>query len=260
MRVHINSVGVDIGSRRVIDGVVARIASGQTVGIIGPNGSGKSTLLKCLYRALSPARGAIYLDNEDATDLSLQQNARKLAALAQEEHSELDYTVSEMVALGRFAHGDTDRTRAETLCREAMAVTQVETLAHRSVLTLSGGERQRVLIARALAQETPVLVLDEPTNHLDLSHQLSLLAHLRTSQKTVIMALHDLNLAAVACHHLLVMHQGKLCAEGNPQEVLTAPFIETIYGVRPHVVPHPGSGVPQLLFTLPYEATSKGNR
>ena len=113
MKVQISSVGVDIGSRPVIDGVVARIASGETVGIIGPNGSGKSTLLKCLYRALRPARGAVYLNGEDASGLSLQQNARKLAALAQEEHSEMDYTVAEMVALGRFAHGDSDRGRAD---------------------------------------------------------------------------------------------------------------------------------------------------
>ena len=145
------------------------------------------------------------------------------------------------------------------LCRQAMAATEVEDLAHRSVLTLSGGERQRVLIARALAQETPVLVLDEPTNHLDLSHQMSLLAHLRGSKSTVIMALHDLNLAAVSCHHLLVMHRGRLCAEGSPHQVLTAPFIESIYGVRPHVVPHPGSGVPQLLFAMPDDPTTKGN-
>lgn len=259
MKVDINTVGVDIGSQPVIDGVVARIASGETVGIIGPNGSGKSTLLKCLYRALKPARGAIYLDGEDTAGLSLPENARKLAALAQEEHSELDYTVEEMVMLGRFAHGDRDQLRAEQVCRDAMAATEVEALAHRSVLTLSGGERQRVLIARALAQETPVLVLDEPTNHLDLSHQLSLLGHLRKSKSTVIMALHDLNLAAVSCQHLLVMHRGRLCAEGSPHEVLTAPFIESIYGVRPHVMPHPHTGLPQLLFTMPEAPTSKGN-
>lgn len=260
MNLELRGIGVDIASRPIIDGVVARIRSGQTVGVIGPNGSGKSTLLKCLYRALKPSRGAIHIEGRDVRTSTLREHARTLAAFVQEERSELDFTVAEMVALGRFARADTDGAHATDVCQAAMRATDVHGLAQRSMLTLSGGERQRVLVARALAQETPILVLDEPTNHLDLSNQLALLAHLKGSPTTVIMAIHDLNLAAASCDHLLVMHGGRLCAEGSPQAILTPDLVHDIYGVRPHVVTHPTSGVPQLIFTMPAPPQPEGNR
>ncbi|PRX96767.1 ABC transporter ATP-binding protein [Allonocardiopsis opalescens] len=254
MRLRLDAVSVEIDGATLVEKLSLAAAEGEVVALVGPNGSGKSTALRCVYRALRPASGAVLVDGRDITALSLRDSAQQVAALTQEAGTDLDFTVEELVALGRAPHLDGNQPlsrRERELCTEAMARLDVLHLARRGVLTLSGGERQRVLIARALVQEPSVLVLDEPTNHLDIRHQVELLALLRSAGPTVLVVLHDLNLAAAACDRVVVLSRGALVAAGPPHEVLTPELIHEVFGVRTSVVPHPLTGAPQVLYSLP---------
>ncbi|MGW1978286.1 ABC transporter ATP-binding protein [Streptomyces sp. NPDC001889] len=251
MRIDIEDVTVSVAGARLVEEVSVRAGSGQLVGLVGPNGSGKSTLLRCVYRALTPTAGTVRLDGDDLHALSSREGARRVAALPQETMAEFDFTVAEVVAMGRLPHQRAAvRTTAEdrSVCRAALASVGAAHLAGRAFPTLSGGERQRVLIARALAQRPSVLVLDEPTNHLDIAQQLEVLALVRASGLTVLTALHDLNLAAAHCDVLQVIDHGRIVACGPPGEVLTAELLAEVFGVRAHRVAHPVSGAVHLLF------------
>ncbi|MFB6550912.1 MULTISPECIES: ABC transporter ATP-binding protein [unclassified Streptomyces] len=251
MQIDIDTVTVEISGARVLEDVSLRAGSGQVVGLVGPNGSGKSTLLRCVYRALRPTAGAVRLGGDDLVAMSARESARRLAALPQEVVAEFDFTVAEVVAMGRLPHQgavarETDEDRRT--CAAALDGVGAGHLAHRGFLTLSGGEKQRVLIARALAQQPQVLVLDEPTNHLDIAQQLEVLSLVRDSGLTVLTALHDLNLAALHCDLLHVVEGGRIVASGAPHDVLTPDLLADVFGVRAHRVPHPETGAVQLLF------------
>ena len=253
MDLQLDRLTVAIDGTSLVRDVTLHVGSGQVVGLIGPNGSGKSTALRCLYRALRPSSGTVWIGGTDTVTLTLRQNARTVAAVAQEHDMDLDFTVRETVALGRAPHkrGNQTLTRHErALCDQAMNQLDVAHLAERGVLSLSGGERQRVLVARALVQEPDVLVLDEPTNHLDIRHQIDLLSLLRAAGKTVLVVLHDLNLAAATCDRLGVLDGGCLVAVGTPWDVLTAERVRHVFGVDASVVPHPVTASPQLLYAL----------
>ncbi|GAA1324347.1 ABC transporter ATP-binding protein [Pseudonocardia xinjiangensis] len=253
MRLQLRGLTVEVAGRALVRELDLDVGSGEVVGLVGPNGSGKSTALRCVYRALRPTHGAVLLDGEDSARLRLRDSARRVAALTQENGADLDFTVAETVALGRSPHQQGNQpltTRERELCARAMHQLDVAHLAHRGVLSLSGGERQRVLAARALVQEPRVLVLDEPTNHLDVRHQIELLSLLRGSGLTVLVVLHDLNLAAATCNRLAVLLEGSLVAVGDPWEVLTAELVQRVFGVAATVVPHPLTGDPQLLYSL----------
>jgi iron complex transport system ATP-binding protein len=247
VRVRLQDVAVD----RIVSGIGFAAEHGEVVGVVGPNGSGKSTTLRCVYRALVPTAGLVLLDDRELRAVPRAESARAMAALTQDAHVEFDFTVDEVVAMGRLPHKTAFQRDDEhdlAVCRRALERLEVGHLAARSFLTLSGGERQRVLIARALAQEPEVLVLDEPTNHLDVKHQLDVLALVRGLGLTVIAALHDLNLAASHCDRVVVLSGGRVVADGPPAGVLTPDLVRDVFGVRAHVVTHPVSGVPQLLF------------
>ncbi|MEU5240587.1 ABC transporter ATP-binding protein [Streptomyces lydicus] len=251
MRIDVEDLSVEVAGRRLVHDLTLRADSGGLVGLVGPNGSGKSTLLRCVYRALRPAAGAVRLDGADLHAMDARTGARLLAALPQEAGTEFDFTVAEVVAMGRLPHqrGSGRASAADTaVCERALARVGAAHLAGRGFLSLSGGEKQRVLIARALAQEPKVLVLDEPTNHLDIAQQLEVLALVRDSRLTVLTALHDLNLAAVHCDALHVIAEGRIVASGPPYEVLTPELLAEVFGVRAHRVRHPVSGAVQLLF------------
>ncbi|MFJ8057859.1 ABC transporter ATP-binding protein [Streptomyces sp. NPDC096142] len=250
MRLDIEGVSVDVGAVRLVDDIRLTVDSGAFVGLVGPNGSGKSTLLRCVYRALRPADGAVRLDGDDVHAMEPRAAARRLAALPQESSAEFDFTVAEVVAMGRLPHRDRTAASDREICAGAMARTGVTHLADRGFLALSGGERQRVLIARALAQQPRVLVLDEPTNHLDIAHQLDVLSLVRGSGPTVLAALHDLNLAAAHCDLLYVISGGRIVASGPPHDVLRPALLAEVFGVRAHPVRHPETGAVQLLFDL----------
>ncbi|MFJ5120357.1 ABC transporter ATP-binding protein [Kitasatospora sp. NPDC088548] len=247
----VDGLSVDIAGARLVHDITLDAAAGQVVGLVGPNGSGKSTLLRCVYRALRPAAGAVRLGGENLHALTPREAARRVAALPQEHSAEFDFTVAEVVGMGRLPHrsgfagptGGDDRR-----CAEALARVGADHLAGRGFLSLSGGEKQRVLIARALVQEPRVLVLDEPTNHLDIAHQLEVLALVRAAGPTVLTALHDLNLAAGHCDLLYVIRAGRIVASGPPVEVLRPALLAEVFGVRATPVRHPETGAVQLLF------------
>lgn len=251
MRVDTDELGVERAGAVLVREVTMRAEDGELVGVVGPNGSGKSSLLRCVYRAWQPTTGAVRIDGDDLRTLSAREGARRMAALPQEAHHEFDFTVAEVVAMGRLPHQRTGRRSTgddHRVCTAALVRVGADHLAHRGFLGLSGGEKQRVLIARALAQEPRVLVLDEPTNHLDIAQQLEVLSLVRESGLTVLTALHDLNLAAVHCDRLYVLSGGALVASGPPDEVLTGELLADVFGVRAHRVTHPGTGATQLLF------------
>jgi iron complex transport system ATP-binding protein len=244
----------EAGGRRILDDVSLRAASGRTVGLLGPNGSGKSSLLRCLAGLQRPTRGRVLLDGRDLPRWPRRDLARRVAVLAQESATELELTVADVVALGRIPH----RPRlagedAHDLEIMATALAQVDLtgFARRRWHTLSGGERQRAQLARALAQEPRELLLDEPTNHLDIGHQLAFLNLVRRLEVTSVIALHDVNLAAMYCDELAVLHQGRVAAAGAPLDVLTPALVECVYGVPCRIDTDRPDGAPFVRFHPP---------
>ncbi|WP_129657471.1 ABC transporter ATP-binding protein [Rothia uropygialis] len=267
----LQNLTIEVAGTEVVHEVSLGIGPGAVVGLVGPNGCGKSTLLKALYRALRPRHGAILINGARLTELPHKKSASLIAALPQEERGELDFTVAEVVSLGALANPTATREGGNQAVESAMARTGVAEFAHRSFLDLSGGERQRTLLARALAQETPYLLLDEPTNHLDLRHQVDLIRDVRshahpaesaesddeaplppagTRRPGVVMALHDLNLAASSCDRIIVMDHGRIVADGPPAETLDPDLVEEVYKVRPLVTSRPDTGAPYFLFPM----------
>ncbi|MFC6017721.1 ABC transporter ATP-binding protein [Plantactinospora solaniradicis] len=259
MDLHLDAVTVAVDGHLLVRELSLTVGRGQTVGLVGPNGSGKSTALRCVYRALRPSRGVVRAGGEDLATVPRRKSARWIAALAQDGGTDLDFTVAEVVAMGRTPHLRGNRAlsgRERELCDQAMAQLDIAHLADRGVLSLSGGERQRVLVARALVQEPKILVLDEPTNHLDVRHQIELLSLLKGTSLTVLVVLHDLNLAAATCDRIGVLSGGQLFAAGTPAEVFTADLVRNVFGVAATVVTHPLTGDPQLLYSLASANTS----
>lgn len=251
IRIQVADVTLAYGADPVVAGASFHVERGEWVGLIGPNGSGKTTLLKAISRVLGPRRGTITVDDVPVERYCPRALARRLAVVAQESPMPDDFTVRDVVAMGRIPHlgrfqGEGPRD-AEAVER-ALALTGIAALADRPVGQLSGGERQRVALARGLAQEPSLLLLDEPTNHLDIGFQadiLDLLAYLvRHQGLTVISVQHDLNLAALYCHRLVLLKEGRIRAVGRPEEVLTEAVIEEVYGVSVGVAPHPVTGTP----------------
>ncbi|EKX64035.1 ABC transporter ATP-binding protein [Streptomyces ipomoeae] len=235
---HADRVVRRVAGKVIVDGVTLALRPGETVGLLGPNGSGKSTLLRLLAGVLAPTAGVVTLDGCPLPEVGRRATARRIATVEQHAHTQTELTVRDVVALGRVPHR---RAWTPVSAADAEAVTAalertgLTDLADRSWHTLSGGERQRAQIARALAQEPRELLLDEPTNHLDIQHQLDLLDLVVSLPVTTVIALHDLNLAAMYCDRLLVLRDGHAVAEGTPADVLTPPLIKEVYGVHAEV-------------------------
>ena len=228
-----------IRSREILRGVDFRVEKGEFVGLIGPNGSGKSTFLKNVYKVLRPQAGELTLMGDDLLAMSNREMAQRLAVMVQEQEAAFDFTVEEVVMMGRQARKrllETDSREDRALVGEILAHTGLASLREQGFSTLSGGEKQRGLIARALAQQTAVLVLDEPTNHLDIKYQLQLMELVRGSGCTVVAAIHDLNLAAAYCHRLYALKDGVIVGEGAPKELLTPAFLREVYEVEAEVL------------------------
>jgi iron complex transport system ATP-binding protein len=241
------------GGRMIVDGVTIRAAPGRLLGLLGPNGSGKSSLLRLLAGLRRPATGVVTLDEQDMAGLRRGDVARRVAVVEQQAGTDAPVSVLDVVRLGRTPHrGPLSGWAAadEAAVEAALRRTGLEALRHQRWHTLSGGERQRAQIARALAQDPRELLLDEPTNHLDIRHQLELLALLRDLPVTAIVALHDLNLAAMFCDQLALLRDGRVVAAGSPAEVLTAGRIREVFGVAAQVGPAPHGGL-QVQFLPP---------
>jgi iron complex transport system ATP-binding protein len=250
-----NRVSVRAGGRLIIDGVDVTAPAGSLTAVVGPNGAGKSTLLRALAAVEAPAAGSVVVDDRDLFASPRRTRARLAALVEQESATDLDLTVRDVVTLGRLpyegAFGGADPDGA-TVIDEAMQRTSTERFADRLFRTLSGGERQRVLLAKALAQQTPLLVLDEPTNHLDIAAQLStlrLLNDLARSGRSVLAALHDLSLTAAWADRVVMLSDGRVVAAGPTADVLTAPLVTALYGVETTILTHPLTGTPVLAFS-----------
>jgi iron complex transport system ATP-binding protein len=234
----VKDLTVSRDARRVLDRVCFEAYSGEVLGLLGPNGSGKSTLLETLVSALPRDAGSIEVFGRDIASLSPRERAKALAYLGQVDALPAGLTVRNVVALGRLAHraafsADTDQD--EQAIERAMATAAVEPLAEREVTRLSSGERARVGLARALAQASPIVLLDEPIAHLDLGHRLDLLHKLLTLAKqgyTLLVVLHDLELAARFCSRALVLNEGRLSRVGAIEQVLTSQVLREVFGVQ----------------------------
>ena len=193
------------GQARILQEVSLCAGKGKFVGVIGPNGSGKSTLLKCIYRVLHQDAGCIFLDGKENTKMGYKETARFLGVVAQHNIYDFDFSVRDIVLMGRSPHKKTmeqDNAEDRRIAREALARVGLSGFEERTFAELSGGEQQRVILARALAQQTRALILDEPTNHLDVKYQLQLLNTVKSLDLTVVAAFHDLNLAGLYCDEI----------------------------------------------------------
>jgi len=240
--------------RVVVEGLDLTVPPGKVTAIVGPNACGKSTLLRGLSRLLAPAGGSVLLDGADIHSLPTKQVATRLGLLPQTPVAPDGITVADLVSRGRYPHqGWFRRWTADddAAVSEAMAATGITELADRSVDELSGGQRQRVWIAMALAQQTDILLLDEPTTFLDISHQidvLDLLLDLNAARgATVVMVLHDLNLAARYADHLVAMRDGSIVAAGDPSEVVTAELVRDVFGVESVIASDPVTATPLVV-------------
>ncbi|MYR37216.1 ATP-binding cassette domain-containing protein [Streptomyces sp. SID4944] len=252
-RLAARGVTVGYGGRAVIDGLDVEIPPGVVTTIIGPNGCGKSTLLRTLTRLLRPTDGTVVLDGEDIAKLRTRDVAKKLGLLPQAPVAPEGLTVGDLVARGRHPHQSWLRQWSSDdagVVERALTMTGVADLADRPVDSLSGGQRQRVWISMTLAQGTDLLLLDEPTTYLDLAHAidvLDLVDDLHESGCTVVMVLHDLNLATRYSDNLIVMRSGRILAQGHPRDVITAELLHEAFGLQATVIDDPVGDRPLIV-------------
>jgi len=248
MRVEVDAVRFSYNGQPILNGVSFSVAPGEILTIVGQNGSGKTTLLKNISGVLPPNGGAVYLGMKQPGEMLGGELARCLAAVEQEREVGFDFTVRQLVSMGRFSHrgrfareSDADRQKIAA----AMKSTNVTQFAERPIHTLSGGERQRVFLAMGLAQDPKVLLLDEPTTHLDINYQIQIMEIVRrqaTAGLTVLMALHDLNSAAQYSDRVAILHDGVILAIGEPAYVLTEINIKTAFDAEVRVGRDPFTG------------------
>ncbi|WP_277962154.1 ABC transporter ATP-binding protein [Pseudomonas sp. RIT-To-2] len=251
MSLRADQVGWSAAGQMIIGDISLTVPERGTLGLIGPNGSGKSTLLRLLAGLRPPAHGSVSLDSRPLHQWPRKAIARRVAMVEQHAGTEVEVRVQDIVRLGRTPHRGALTpwtTEDQRIVDQVLAQTGLAPLRERFWHSLSGGERQRTQIARALAQCPSELLLDEPTNHLDIQHQLQLLQLINTLPVTCVMALHDLNLAAMYCDRLVMLHQGRVVADGSPEHVLTAPLIAHVYGVRAEVSLSAHHGRPHIQY------------
>lgn len=242
------------GKDVVIKGLSLSVNKGDFIGIIGPNGSGKSTLLRLLTRVLAPAKGRVELDGMNVAKMDAKEFCRKAAFVPQDTPINFSFSAMEIVLMGRIPHlkrMQTETRKDFALAEDSLALTDSLCLKDRQIDTLSAGERQRVIIAKALAQEPCLLFLDEPTSHLDIGHQIMTLNLLKKLNKekalTVVIVLHDLNLASEYCDSIMLLDEGRVFMEGPAEKVLTYQNIESVYKTVVVVNKNPISSKPYVV-------------
>ncbi len=249
----LDAVSFRYGKQPLLDHLSLQLNHGEVLGVIGPNGSGKSTAVKLLDGTLKPRDGRVLVSGQPRRDFSRKALARRIAIVPQEVRVAFDFTVVELVMMGRAPHvnwlrGDTAADRAAAWA--AMEMVGVADVAGRPYRQLSGGEKQRTILAMALAQTPRILLLDEPTNNLDLAHQsafFELLLRLRDDQGLSILAVvHDVNLAALYCDRVVMLRDGKVVADGAPGDAITPAALRACFGIDVAVTEHPTAGRPQV--------------
>ena len=247
-------LGCALGKYPILSGVGLEVPEGEMMALVGPNGTGKSTLLRTLAGLLPIPSGRVLVAGRDLVKLSPLERARTLAMVGQQEETPADLRVAEVVALGLLPHRPPwsgGGRKERNAVAEALEQVSMTAYANRGFHQLSGGEQRRVLLARGLAQRTELLLLDEPTNHLDIRHQHALLRMVRGLGRTVIAAIHDLDLAATYFDHIVVLNDGGVAADGKPSEVLTPQLVGDVFGMAASMVTDPATGEPRLLLSYP---------
>ena len=242
---------VSYGGPKIIEGLNVVIPSGEVTAIIGPNGCGKSTLLKALSRILTPEEGSVRLDGTDIKSIPTREVARKLGILTQNHREPEAISVSDLVRRGRYPHQgifDQWSTEDQNAVERALEVTGLGEHKEETVDELSGGQKQRAWIAMILAQDSTLMLLDEPTTHLDMPHQLEILEMLVKLSvdegRTIVLVLHDINMASRYCTNLIGMKEGKILTTGKPSKVVTTEMVESIFGLKALVIEDPVTGSP----------------
>jgi len=250
----IQNISVFYGNRKILDNINLEVNSGEIVALIGPNGAGKSTLIRSISGVIPIKSGRVEANGKEITSLDSMQRAREIAVVPQAVSLPPAFTAWETVLLGRTPYlnflGQAS-AKDEAIARQALEQVDALHLAEHRMDEISGGEQQRVLLARALTQDTSILLMDEPTAHLDIRHQIDLLKLVKQQVKeknlTVLVALHDLNLASMFADRIAIVQNGVLCVAGSPQETLTVEILNSIYNVPVHIIHHPETNTPLII-------------
>lgn len=245
MNLNVERLCVSFSDADIVKEVSVQVKNKQFVGLIGPNGCGKSTLLKSIYKVIKPREGEVFLDDINVIKANPKQVSRKLGVVGQFNELSFDFTVQEMVMMGRTPHKgllETDSSEDYRIVEAALDKVNLASYAARSYNSLSGGEKQRVILARTLAQQPEFMILDEPTNHLDIKFQLQILSIVRKLDIGILAALHDLTLAAEYCDYLYVMKEGRVVAKGEPEQILTKALIHQVFDVSCEIYRNPVTG------------------
>lgn len=250
----ITDLATGYGKMKISQHLSHTFKKGTITSIIGPNGCGKSTLLKTLARILPAINGQLLLDGKSLADYSSKEIARELAILSQTPENDIDLTVFDVVSFGRYPYQSGWKNLSaqdQQSIQWALELTDLTLLARESIATLSGGQRQRVWIAMALVQDTDIVLLDEPTTFLDPAHQLEILNVLKainqTQKKTIILTIHDINLASRFSDRIIAMKDGAILKEGSPTEVITQEILKDVFAINSEIIFHPQQGCPLVL-------------
>lgn len=234
----LDHIQVSFGNRRILDDISADIAPGRITAVMGPNGCGKTTLLRCIGGLMKPQRGRVLIEGRPVDTYSARALAQKVAFVRQQAQTDLEFSAFEIVLMGRNPYQKRLQNESQEdwdIVERSMRQTNTWHLRYARPAEMSGGELQRVMIARALAQQTPLLLMDEPVSNLDIAHQLEIMRLLRdASEKTILIVLHDLNLALQFCDDLLLFHEGHVLFQGTVVDGLTPENIRSVYGVASH--------------------------
>jgi len=236
--IELKHIQVSYGKREILRDIDATIAPGRITAVMGPNGCGKTTLLRCIGGLLEPTSGSVGIDGQEVGSYSARALAQKVAFVRQQAQTDFEFSAFETVLMGRNPyqhHLQNESQKDWDIVEQCMKQTNTWHLRLAKPAEMSGGEMQRVMIARALAQQTPVLLMDEPVSNLDIAHQLEIMRLLRTTDKTVVIVIHDLNLALQFCDDLMLIHNGALLFHGRMADGLTTENIATAYGVKSHM-------------------------
>ncbi|MEK5059611.1 ABC transporter ATP-binding protein [Paenibacillus shunpengii] len=262
-RLETTGLSIAYEDRLIVEDLNIQIPQGKITALVGANGSGKSTILKTMARLMQPKAGQVLLDGKSIHKQSTREVAKQLAILPQNPTAPEGLTVTELVSYGRFPYQKgfgSLKEEDKKMVEWAIEATGLNEFHDRPIDQLSGGQRQRAWIAMALAQDTDILFLDEPTTFLDMAHQLEVLQLLEelniSSQRTIVMVVHDLNHATRYAHHMIAIKQGKAAAIGSPQEVMTSDVMREVFGIEADIITDPRTGVP---LCLPYALAGKDN-
>lgn len=247
--IKVKNIYYGVDNFNILNDINLNIPKNSFVGIIGPNGCGKSTLLKNLYKFFKPTKGKVYIDDASITSYTNRELAKKLSVLTQKQNMNFDFLVEEIIEMGFYANEKLLLKKSKkNLIQASLDSVGMKNMGKRSFLSLSGGEMQRVLIARALMQNTEIIILDEPTNHLDIKYQFQIMDLVKNSNKTVLAVIHDINIASKYCDYLYAMKKGRIILQGRTEDVITSQNIKEIFDVECEVLPHPKTSRPLIIF------------